>query len=229
VPWKPSPRAVWRPLALSLGMAAIGGTGACTRGTGTPDPVVDHYARHCAVCHGVDGQTVAGMPAVPLVRGQGLLALADDAFLRASIADGRPGENGRSKPGTKMSAFHADRRGPFDDAEIDALVAYMRAWQTAPSIPLDAAWRTDGDPEAGRVRYQADCASCHGEDGWGEAAPRLAGQTLQAAASDDFLRQTILRGRPGTAMLAFDYSAVTVADVVAFIRTLGPDPGAGGG
>jgi len=195
--------------------------------TPTPDPVAERYVRYCAACHGADGQTVAGMPAVPLLRGQGLLTVADDAFLRASIADGRPGENGRGQRGTKMSAFHASRRGPFDDAQVDELVAFIRAWQTEPSIELDGAWRADGDPESGRARYEADCASCHGPEGWGELAPRLAGETLQAAASDDFLRQTILRGRPGTAMVAFDYDEATVADVVAFVRTLGPDGAAG--
>lgn len=219
-------------LAAALALAAAG----CNRPTApapmptttpapptpTPDPVAERYVRYCAACHGADGQTVAGMPAVPLLRGQGLLTVADDAFLRASIADGRPGENGRGQRGTKMSAFHASRRGPFDDAQIDELVAYIRAWQTEPSIALDPTWRTDGEPKRGRARFDADCASCHGSDGWGELAPRLAGETIQAAASDDFLRQTILRGRPGTAMQAFDYDPATVADVVAFIRALGP-------
>ena len=229
-----NPRRAAARLALALGVAiASAGCG----GTATPvaapadapqvDPVAERYVRYCAACHGPEGHTVAGMPAVPSLRGQGLLTVADDAFLHASIAGGRPGENGRGQPGTKMAAFDEARRGPLSTTEIDELVAYIRAWQTEPSIALDPAWRADGDAAAGRAVYLADCASCHGPDGWGQSAPRLAGETLQAAASDDFLRQTILRGRPGTTMVPFDYSAETVADVVAFIRTLGQSAGEG--
>jgi mono/diheme cytochrome c family protein len=159
-------------------------------------------------------------PVTPRLNSQGLLAVADDAFLHESIARGRPGAKGRGQPGTKMPVFAE----MLADEEIGLIVQHVRRWQTAPRIAL-ADYEADGDVGRGQALYLARCAECHGADGWGESAPRLAGETFQAIASDAFIRHTVLNGRPGTAMAAFPLSDAEVADLVTFIRTLGT-PGA---
>jgi cytochrome c oxidase cbb3-type subunit 3 len=59
-----------------------------------------------------------------------------------------------------------------------------------------------GDPAAVGAEKFANCVGCHGEKGEGKVGmgPRLASPSFLAAASDDFLRKTILEGRAGTTM-----------------------------
>lgn len=58
----------------------------------------------------------------------------------------------------------------------------------------------------GKLLYERYCNFCHGEAGLGYAAdqaPALANDDLLAIASDDFLRDAIVKGRPGTTMSAW--------------------------
>ena len=55
----------------------------------------------------------------------------------------------------------------------------------------------------GKLLYGRYCNFCHGETGAGYAAdqaPALAGNDLLTLATDDFLRDAIVKGRPGTTM-----------------------------
>ena len=205
--------------ALSLALAAT----ACQAPTLTPPPEQALYEQYCAVCHGVDGRTVKDMPSTPNLNSQGMLTVVDDAFMTASIALGRPGENGRGKPGTKMAVYGEDYGGPLTNERITDLVAYIRRWQTEPSVALEP-FEAKGDPVAGKRQFEV-CVPCHGQDGWSAAGPSLAGETLQEGASDAFLRHTILNGRPGTTMPAFKMSDREVEDLVTFVRTLYPPAG----
>lgn len=177
------------------------------------------YAKYCALCHGPDGRTVESVKNAPHLNSQGLLITADDEFLFQTVKRGRPGAAVPGKPGTKMPAFGVDRSRILDDRQIEAIVAQVRAWQTEPSVTLEP-YAAAGDPTAGALVYAEACATCHGEDGWGIEAPRLAGETFQATASDAFIRHVIQHGRPGTKMKAFPYDDTQIADLIAFIRTL---------
>jgi len=61
----------------------------------------------------------------------------------------------------------------------------------------------------GVTLFGAFCAGCHGPDGMGLRSPgmagfpAIAGKDFQSLASDEFLRQTIVRGRPGRRMPAW--------------------------
>src|SRR5688572_18647682 len=61
----------------------------------------------------------------------------------------------------------------------------------------------------GAKAYARACAVCHGRRGEGyraDFAPALANAEFLATASDELLRNAIVRGRPGTTMSAWDRS-----------------------
>lgn len=98
----------------------------------------------------------------------------------------------------------------------------------APSPPSRSA-----QTERGRVLYGQLCATCHGPTGNGYAsdnAPSLRTTTFMASANDVFLRDSIVRGRPGTAMPAYGQGLggpLSFADVealVTFLRAGSPPP-----
>ena len=167
------------------------------------------YARMCAVCHGDRGQGYVADEATALAHPD-FLASVSDAYLRFAIRVGRTG--------TKMSAWHADRGGPLSDADVDALVAHLRSWQTQPALALDES-PVRGDPKRGKAHFERSCASCHGREA---RQVRILNRQLLLHATPGFLRQAILHGRAGTPMPAFEASlgARGVEDVVAYLTSL---------
>ncbi len=84
----------------------------------------------------------------------------------------------------------------------------------------------------GATIYSAVCSSCHGADGKGNRFagispyPSITGTDFLSLASDDFLSQTVAKGRPGRPMLAWGerengFSPDEVKALVAYIRALG--------
>ena len=87
------------------------------------------------------------------------------------------------------------------------------------------------DLAATKATYLRLCAPCHAADGKGYAAdfaPSLVNPTFLESASDDFLRRSIVFGRPGTSMGAYGKALggplddVEVEKLVAWIREQGP-------
>jgi mono/diheme cytochrome c family protein/rhodanese-related sulfurtransferase len=85
--------------------------------------------------------------------------------------------------------------------------------------------------ERGRLAYTKYCATCHGREGNGyvaDNAPSLRTTTFLASASDGFLHQGIVRGRPGTAMGAYGRALGgplgddDIDAIIAFLRQGGP-------
>ncbi len=169
------------------------------------------YAQYCALCHGEGGEGYAADNATRL-RGQGLLTTATDEFFGMAIARGRGH--------TAMAGYLADFGGPLSEAQIDALVAYIRGWQTEPSLELSDE-PASGDAENGAVAYGEHCASCHGQLGQGgDTAQSLNRWTFLSRASDAFLRYAIVNGRADTPMPAFgqELEASVIEDIVVFLR-----------
>lgn len=78
-----------------------------------------------------------------------------------------------------------------------------------------------GDPANGATVFAMNCAGCHGQDAaGGSVGPTLVSAELKAQ-DDDFYRQTILNGRAGTAMPAWQgrLSEQEIEDVIAFLRS----------
>jgi len=178
------------------------------------------YLRHCAVCHDVNGMGGVG---VPLALPSFLNSVSDD-FLKKTIRYGRPGRI--------MPSFEV-----LSDAQLNAIVHYMRHWTGKPS-PVDDTRAVIGDKKHGAELFAHYCAHCHGDEGYGGhgtgvtfsrkrelpiIAPALNNQGFLAAATDAMIRNTIIHGRKGTpmaSMLAAGLSESDVDDVVAYIRSL---------
>lgn len=187
------------------------------------------YQSNCSPCHGDKGQgrggpmgwftggggEVSGLIGNQLSN-QTFLSMATDEYLRQSILEGRP-----DRP---MIPW----KGTLNDAQVNDIIAFLRTWQKESTIKLysEPVW---GDPAAGKESFNSFCYECHGKDGKGtDLGPALNNQGFLNVASDDFIKQTIIRGRAGTVMRPFikgnpdanvDLDESQINDITAFIRT----------
>lgn len=193
------------------------------------------HSRGCRGCHAVGGlggddgpdltrigQRDPGQLNFSHVPGERSLA----AWLRAHFL-----APARIVPGSAMPEM------AYTEEELDALTLYMLSLRRAP-VP-EAFWPKDriqterfggrefsGD---GETLYGALCAACHGPRGEGmryagsPAFPALAGPDFLRLASDDFLAETVRRGRPGRRMPAWGQMLHDgdVTALVEHVRALG--------
>jgi mono/diheme cytochrome c family protein len=190
-----------------------------------PDRVSDFatlYASNCAGCHGPEGKGGAG--AIGLADPV-YLAFADDAVLRRVTAEGRAA--------TQMPAFKQSSGGMLTDAQVDILVAGIRAWArpdalggaTPPPYAADG-----GDSGRGREVFAAFCASCHGADGTGgPKGGSVVDGSFLGLVSDQGLRTTVVAGRPDLGQPDWRGDAAgrpltpqEVSDVVAYLAAQRP-------
>lgn len=175
------------------------------------------FIDNCASCHGQRGEGRAAGRA-PAIGTDAFLALTSDDMLQTTIKQGRPG--------TDMNPMGRDSGGVLSDRLIDEIVAYLRSQQQEPRVELPEE-PVEGVPERGRELYAANCAECHGLVGQGRVGPALNNEVFQASASDQYIKETIARGRPGTPMGAWgrgyggvkELSPQEIGDIVAYIRT----------
>lgn len=170
------------------------------------------YVRYCALCHRADAQGYAADHANAIGNPQ-FLAIATDDFLRAAIADGRPG--------TPMSAWGRLHGGPLEDSVIDDLVVYLRSLARGPTLNVHAR-RVEGNALRAQAVWTERCQQCHGDRGEGTVrATSLSHPNFQRTASNGFIRVTIQDGRAGTPMGGFKaLGPQMIDDLVAYVRTL---------
>lgn len=200
------------------------------------------YKMYCSACHGRDGYGTtmrAGLwpndadpwghnwddrsvvverrggveLMVPSLNHPDTLATVSDEYLRRIIEDGRPG--------TKMLSWSTE--GGLREDEITLLVDFIRSWER-PVPDMGSISAARGNARVGGALYRANCSGCHGTQGDGGIGNSLSSPTFLAVASDAFLRDTIIYGRPNTAMPAWrGFNAQEVSDLIAFLRTWQPN------
>lgn len=148
------------------------------------------YSQNCSGCHGANGQ---GALTVGIGRPV-YLAIADDATIRKTIEQGRPG--------TPMSAFAQKAGGLLTDAQIGILVHGIRSWADPGAfantkLPAFAASQP-GDTTRGAELFKVSCALCHGPEGRGARA--IADSSFLALVTDQHLRTVIIVGMPHLGM-----------------------------
>jgi cytochrome c oxidase cbb3-type subunit III len=190
-----------------------------------PNEVLDFnvlYGQNCAGCHGVEGKGGAATALANPV----FLAIADDAAIRRTAANG--------VPGTPMPAFAQSAGGMLTEKQIDAIVSGIRSWaepnavgdQTPPTYTAPI----PGDPQRGADAYGTYCSSCHGTNGrGGPKASSIVDGSYLALVSAQQLRTIVIAGwfELGSPDWRGDVagrpmSAQEVSDVVAWLSSQRP-------
>jgi cytochrome c oxidase cbb3-type subunit 3 len=173
------------------------------------------FVKYCALCHGEAAQGYVADHA-PSLRSPTFLESADDTFLARSIALGRPS--------TPMAAYAKELGGPLSDADIADMIAWIRHGGPTHRPPPPSTGK--GDAAAGAALYATTCQSCHGDRATRLTAVQLGHPVFLALASDAFIRDAIVRGRPGTPMEAYGgkLTATQIDDLVAHLRSWAEKP-----
>jgi cytochrome c oxidase cbb3-type subunit 3/ubiquinol-cytochrome c reductase cytochrome c subunit len=207
-------------VAVLAALGSLGAGPACGR-TAQQKEGAALYAKMCAVCHGAEGEGYKADQASRL-RDPEFLASATDAFLRESIANGRLGST--------MSAWGRESGGPLTRPEVDAIIAFMRAWSTKKKaeqkVALDERPLVGDRGRGGLLYWQHECVKCHGARGVEGPNARIANAGFLANASNGFLRLAIRNGRAGTIMQPFGAKLGDqgVDDLVALLRSWAQPP-----
>jgi cytochrome c oxidase cbb3-type subunit 3 len=148
------------------------------------------YAENCAGCHGANGRGGAAIALANPV----YVAIADERFMRATVADG--------VHGTSMAAFAQRAGGMLTEKQIDVLVDGIRSRWSRPAAlagaqPPSHTATSTGDVHRGAAVYQTFCESCHGADGrGGPKGSDITNDSFLALTSDLALRTMVIAGRP---------------------------------
>lgn len=177
------------------------------------------YQQNCASCHGDLGEgglnpARAGDIIAPISTAE-YLRTRDDQTLRAIISQGQPNFG--------MSPFGDSFGGPLDNDQVDAIVAFMRAWEANPPVELPPEVSDVPQPTAsGREVYRQLCAQCHGDRGQGGLGNAFNTEAWQAANSDKAVFDAINLGHEATAMIAWGeiLTSQQIDQLVTHIRTL---------
>ncbi len=148
-------------------------TFAASQGKGT-EAGAQLFAGNCAACHGKYGQggpnPARAGDRITSISSSDFLKTRDDTTLRNIITQGQPDSG--------MSPFGSSYGGSLDDDQVDALIAFIRNWQTNPppalptETPTPAVTLSVPGTFAGQVLpiLQAKCQVCHNADtklgGW---------------------------------------------------------------
>jgi len=188
------------------------------------------YDSYCAGCHGKRGEGLAGvyspLNVSDLWSGRENIAFYGTLhdYIALNISAGHPKLN--------MPSWADEYGGPLRNDQVEDLTQFVLNWmgpqpegvrvagaQFIPPLPSDI---EPGTPAArGHDIFFTSCAACHGRDAGGsDLGPTLVSPEV-AAQDDDFFRETITNGRPGTSMPVWGsvLSSEDIEDVVAFLRT----------
>ena len=181
------------------------------------------YLLYCEACHQSEGKGGIGLPL-----STEKLHYVSDSFLAKTIRHGRTGRIMPGYPGLK-------------DAEVDAIVEYMRNWSDQPAMTFSDRTIT-GDLANGKKLYLKKCKKCHAEDGSGEGlgtgvtASRersfmvmpsaLNNPDYHAAVTDEGIREIIVADREDSEMpsMAGRLEPREIDDIVAYVRSLKKPP-----
>jgi mono/diheme cytochrome c family protein len=178
------------------------------------------FATNCALCHGDFGEggpnPARSDDIIAPISTLEYLQTRDDFTLKTIISQGQPNFG--------MSPFGSSAGGPLDDDDIDAIVAFMRAWEQNPPVDMPPEVIVPELSLSGMEIYAGLCAQCHGGKGQGGLGPALNDPQFQADYSDQDIFDAINLGHEGTSMIVWGeiLNVKQIQQLVEIVRQLEP-------
>jgi mono/diheme cytochrome c family protein len=185
-----------------------------TRFTGDQSAGATKYATYCGACHGFKGEGYNAGLVGTAIGYPGFLKVASDDYILQTTKLGRIG--------TPMQPFVGSKGlANLSEQDIKDIIVHLR-FLGMNFVPPRVTVLRAGNPVLGDKLFAVNCAPCHQVGGGGKIGfvPSIRNRDFLAIASDDFLKETFKKGRPGTAMMARpDLNAQQVADIIAYLRS----------
>lgn len=179
------------------------------------------YDDYCAGCHGQRGEGgMAGL--APPLNVEDLWAGRDEIAFYGTLHDYIALNIEAGHPSQRMPSWADQYGGPLRNDQVEDLTQFILNWQGQQPAGVRGPAPTPGAAATGEQIFATNCASCHGPDASGtDLGPSLLTDEL-AAKDDDFFRETIANGRPGTSMPPWSgvLSPEQIEKVIAYLREL---------
>ncbi|MCL5961788.1 MAG: c-type cytochrome [Chloroflexi bacterium] len=163
------------------------------------------YDRNCIVCHGADGDKVAG---VKHSSKEFWYSQGEETITKA-ISNGKGG----------MPPFAKGRGGTLSPEEIAAIAQYLRTFP-GPGVVAGAG----GQQLPGKDVYAKNCAACHGDKGDRVGSANFSSKEFISGQTDQDLMRVTAEGKGGMPGLGAakggPLSDDQVKQVVAYLKTL---------
>lgn len=176
------------------------------------------FNTNCSPCHGELGEgginpTRPNDIIAPISSAE-YLKTRDNFTLRAIISEGQPNFG--------MSPFSTSLGGPLSDDEIDAIVAYLRSWESNPPVEIPPEIQTGQAAASAEEIFTQFCSKCHGLKGYGGVGPALSDPVFQDKSTDQQIYDSINLGHNVTAMIGWGdiLTADQIQQLVTYIRKL---------
>ena len=172
------------------------------------------YRANCFICHGVD-------PAHEGPLGPAIQNSSKELVTIRLKKGGRHYPKGY-KPKRETATMPAQAHLL---SEIDHLMAYINLEHRPKALTKASTLKADASK--GKATYDSTCAGCHQKDGKGKAgfAPSITDQDFLSIVSDDFIKQTIKKGRTGTNMISFSFLQDNqINEIIAYLRSFQKNP-----
>jgi mono/diheme cytochrome c family protein len=187
---------------------------------GDTDPLegTEGYTIFCVACHGPEGRgkTYGDRSfGVPALSNQDFQSVASEEYLLMTLVEGRGG---------RMMGSWSPRVSRLREGELRGIAGALRRWRSPFRAPGTILQR-GGSRSEGEDVYRLWCAQCHGTRGEGGLAKGINNADFLAMASDQFLLETIMKGRSNTAMPAWGrLTDRELGGLLAFVRGLQTKP-----
>lgn len=170
------------------------------------------FAYFCSACHGKNGEGKGYddfKTGIPGIGNPDFLRVASPEYIRFTI------EKGRSL--RQMGSWSEEISG-MNSPELDGITQYLsRQRESSDHMNL---YRHPGNSIAGASLYNDYCKACHGAEGRGEVAVALNQDGLLNRADNQFIMETLLKGRGNTAMPGWShFEDQQLADLLAYVSS----------
>ncbi|MEN8227419.1 MAG: c-type cytochrome [Bacteroidota bacterium] len=179
------------------------------------------YDYLCSACHGKEGEGKNYQEyetGIPAIGNTDFLRVASEDYIRFTL------EKGRS---LRQMGSWATRVSGLHSSELTGISGYLKGKveRTFHEITV----RAGKNRLQGKQLFDRHCVTCHGEEGKGGVAVALNQQDFLDRADNEFILNTLLRGRGNTAMPGWsNLDDAELGDLVSHIRSWNrnrPSPG----